>query len=142
MNNFQIKTYRPGYVPSDNTMYILSKGSNAGKPLDKPCPNCFAVTTLSAAEKTSIYWICYVLWQGGIFRRLLIGSVIPFVRIDELRRCIDTAINVCSEDNTSFCHTIETFEKISSLERSLGAQLDQLRALKSALARTVFAKST
>lgn len=141
MNTLQIKSYRPGQVHSDCTMYILSKGNNAGKPLDKPCPNCFALTANTTSEKTNLYWICYMLWQGGIFRRYLIGSVIRFIRIDELRACIDHAIEACKADDTSLRHTIDSFEKISRVEQSLAAQLDQVRAIKSALARTLFVKA-
>jgi hypothetical protein len=142
MCTFQIKSYRPGFIIPDNTLYILAKGNNAGKPLDQPCPNCFALTTNSYSDKIKIYWVCHLLWQAGLFRRLLIGSVIPFIRIGELRNCIIEALQTCNSENSSFAKTVESLENIARLEQLVITHLNDLRKIKSSVARSLFQPKT
>ena len=41
--------------------FILNKGLNSGKPLLKPCPNCFIITTANEQEKEFLFWLCWGL---------------------------------------------------------------------------------
>lgn len=54
-----IKTYHPKHTYPHHHFFILSKGNNAGKPLDQPCPNCFVVITNCPSEKQRLYWLCF-----------------------------------------------------------------------------------
>ena len=65
--------------------YVLSKGLNSGKPLEKPCPNCFVITVKNDEEKEFLFWLCWGLWQSKKFHHLHTGSVIPFVRLHEFK---------------------------------------------------------
>jgi hypothetical protein len=83
MSNLKIKTYTGGEYGS-HTFFILSRGNNSGKPLNEPCPNCFVCQCSSAEEKEKAYWLFYALWQGKQCEQLLVGSVIPFIRKNDL----------------------------------------------------------
>ncbi|MFY0608519.1 MAG: hypothetical protein JXR10_17515 [Cyclobacteriaceae bacterium] len=85
MFKYHVSTYCGSANPQKPHFYVLSKGLNAGKPLDEPCPNCFLVATETEESKQLFYWLCYALWKSGYFRRHLVGSVIPFLRINDLR---------------------------------------------------------
>ena len=71
--------------------FILSKGLNAGKPLDAACPNCFVFSCQSEEERDKYFWLCYGLWQSNHFRVHLVGSAIPFLRKSELVMLLDQA---------------------------------------------------
>ena len=55
MITFQLKTYNEKKEETKPHFYILCKGLNSGKPLEKPCPNCFCcVCENEEANKKSI----------------------------------------------------------------------------------------
>ena len=56
-----------------------------------PCPNCFKLQASSPDEMQLYYWLCYGLWQAKAFRPYLVGSVIPFLRIDDLHQVLNHA---------------------------------------------------
>lgn len=75
----EIRVYKEG-VKAD--FYIQSHGDkNAGRPLKEPTRNCFAVKT----DIPCAYDIIYVLWKGKMFNNLIIGSVIPFIRLCDIK---------------------------------------------------------
>lgn len=91
MSNFNMITYREDGVYTGPHFYILNKGLNSGKPLKKPCPNCFVMMCNNENEKESLYWIVYSLHQGKRFQIALVGSVIPFIRKNDLIKIITEA---------------------------------------------------
>lgn len=67
----------------DADFYIQSHGEkNAGRPLRKPIRNCFAVWT----DKENAFEIVSCLFIARKFEYYIGGSVIPFVRIFEIRK--------------------------------------------------------
>lgn len=64
--------------------YIQSKGKHAGRPLKKPIPNCFAVSS----DISNLFEIVYALYVAKRFNYIQIGSVIPFIRIKEAEKLI------------------------------------------------------
>jgi hypothetical protein len=83
-----IETYNPANNYSGPHFFILSRGMNSGKPLTAPCRNCFIVMCENPDTTDELFWLCYGLWQSKSFHRLIIGSVIPFVRIREIKQFI------------------------------------------------------
>lgn len=50
MKTPKIYTYSPKNATTAFDLYALSKGLNSGKPLEKPCPNCFVISCRNAEE--------------------------------------------------------------------------------------------
>lgn len=143
MYTFQLKSHRPGAIARNaNTFYVLSKGNNSGRPLDEPCPNCFSINTASPEDRKILYWTCYMLWQGGLIRRLLVGSVIPFVRIGELQCAIEQALETLAKDQRAFHKTIAMLGQIDQLECNLRQQLSHVRETKALVVRSLLCKGT
>ena len=98
MSNFQIKGFS-GKLPSAKPhFFILCKGLNSGKPLLKPCPNCFILVTDHDEVKNTLYWVVYSLWKTKAFLPYLVGSVIPFLRKGECSKLILKAHQAVSQD--------------------------------------------
>lgn len=74
-------------IPS---FFIQTKGEHSGRPLKKPIPNCCAVYS----EIPNLYEIVFLLFKGKEFHPHVIGSVIPFIRLDDLQKVIDKGLNV------------------------------------------------
>ena len=86
MANFIIKTHTKGNVYKNEHFFILNKGLNSGKPLNEPCANCFVIIFPSSEERENLYWTAFSLWKSKFWHRLLVGSVIPFLRLPEFKK--------------------------------------------------------
>jgi hypothetical protein len=88
MCTFLLKSYSPRQEISNPHFFILCKGNNSGKPLLSPCPNCFVISFQSETEKEQAYWLLFCLWQSKTFYPYLRGSVIPFIILRDMKKCI------------------------------------------------------
>jgi hypothetical protein len=86
MANFIIKTHKKGNVYKSEHFFILNKGLNSGKPLNEPCANCFVIVFSSSEERENLYWTAVSLWKSKFWHPFLVGSVIPFLRLPELKK--------------------------------------------------------
>lgn len=135
MESPTIKTHKLNshYLP--HQFFLLSKGYNAGKPLDEPCPNCFVITAANLEEKGKLYWICYSLWKSGTYIPLLVGSVIPFIRINDVAAEIAKAVDYVSVNQNEFDATVLKLQQLMHTEKLLGLQLKLIDGIKSSLTR-------
>lgn len=126
-----LSTFRPGMSLAGNVFYILNKGMNAGRPLSQPCPNCYAAICRTEAAKD--YWVavCEMLLVTKRFQRELVGSVIPFIRIGELRSLIREFAEL---DNSLMNQTTKQINMLDELEMNLHYQLANVGKAKLALA--------
>jgi hypothetical protein len=140
MQPIQIKTYQTKRSYDELSLFVLSKGLNAGKPLTQPCPNCFVITAQSAQHKTQLRWICYMLWITGTFKRHLIGSVIQFIRISGLKDCLEQAL-MQADSNSSFEKLTQVLEHIAQQQQNLQLQIETLDLLKKQLIKRLLSST-
>lgn len=108
-----------GQQPQGNTsFYVLSKGENAGKPLDKPCPNCFVATCATDIDRDYWFWLSWGLWKSKSFHILLRGSVIPFLRICDYKEIITGAAAETAERPEQLKKAIQTMRDLEQLEKA------------------------
>lgn len=124
-----IKTHKMNRTYHGNHFFVLSKGNNAGRPMDKPCPNCFVIITKCTKEKQLLYWLFAGLWQCGYFRPYLSGSVIPFLRLPELKSIIREARSKVGS-YSDYTKTVETLDRLENLQRVIVKQLQLITQVK------------
>ncbi|GGK53304.1 MULTISPECIES: DUF6943 family protein [Flavobacteriaceae] len=134
MSTFEIKTYRSGRTYNLPHFFILSKGLNSGKPMNKPCPNCFVITTHSEDARESLFYLCLSLKIGRFFGYYLKGSVIPFICISDAKKVINEALK--SNQKQQWILKVEKLKKINAFEENLKMQLQTIQKLKLALLTT------
>jgi len=132
--NYYIKTHKPERVYNTPHFYILNKGLNSGRPMNEPCPNCFTITTETKEQRNTLFYLCLSLQPGKFFNKYLVGSVIPFIRIDDVREVLDTALQNYEKDNWEL--KAQKLMKITIYENNLRQQLKTIAQLKLALLRT------
>jgi hypothetical protein len=86
MPNFIIKTHQKNAVYKANKIFILNKGMNSGKPQKEPFTNSFVVLFQDEQDAETVYWLAYSLWKTRFWHQSLVGSVIPFLRIDDFKK--------------------------------------------------------
>jgi hypothetical protein len=128
----QITTHNPAAPRTEHEFYILNKGYNAGKPLHHPCPNCFTCQASSLEEKELYYWLCFGLWQGRAFRPYLIGSVIPFIRLNDLLQVLNHSGIQAIAEPAAFKVLVDTLNLLESREKVMKNTLTLLGEAKRA----------
>ena len=93
MPNFIIKTHQKDTVYKGNQIFILNKGMNSGKPQKEPFTNSFVIIFPDEKDAETVYWLAYSLWKSKFWHQFLIGSVIPFLRINDFKKDFDSKVN-------------------------------------------------
>ena len=133
MFSFKLKTHKLNTNYSERHFFILNKGNHSGKPMNDPCPNCFVCICSSEEEKEMIYWLVMGLCQGRVFEQYLCGSVIPFVRINDVKK----ALNWLSFNHTAklvqYKKKVLAIQKVQQAKNSILQQLQSLQSLQKVL---------
>jgi hypothetical protein len=133
MFSFKLKTHKLNATYSEPHFFILNKGNHSGKPMNDPCPNCFVCICSSEEEKEMLYWLVMGLCQGRVFEQYLCGSVIPFVRINDVKK----ALNWLSLNHTAklvqYKKKVIDIQKVQQAKNSILQQLQSLQSLQKVL---------
>ena len=135
----RITCYSAGQQLPGIHFFILSKGLNAGKPLDAACPNCFVFSCKSEEERDKYFWICYGLWQSNHFRVHLVGSVIPFLRKSELVMLVDQADSIVRLEGEKFWNQVRLLSEFHEMSNRVKNHLARLEMTKRAAVAKIIA---
>ncbi|MFC2186867.1 DUF6943 family protein [Fulvivirgaceae bacterium LMO-SS25] len=133
MHTFHIKTYRKGFTSSKPHFFVLSKGLNAGKPLETPCPNCFAIITESEEARNFYFWLSYGLGQAQAFTPHLTGSVIPFIRIGDVRVALLAGQAKALKDRRKYLKSLALLQDFEKKAKILQKQVELVKQVKRAI---------
>lgn len=121
-----------GEIPQ-HSFPVLCKGDNSGKPLKKPCPNCFIVTCNNEADKMLCYQVTWGLWKAQIFHAWLLGSVIPYIRIGSFKSVLDGAMRKAMLNPNRYLKAIETMQELEQFQELKLQQMKTARELQYAI---------
>jgi hypothetical protein len=133
MTKFTLKTYSSAAKSEMLQFFILNKGKNSGKPLSKPCPNCFVLTTQSEEDKQFFYSLCFGLWKAKSFEYYLKGSVIPFITINDCKQALITGLEQANSNLTGFKKSVKALEILEQQEKKYLETLQIINAAKRAV---------
>ena len=84
--NFIIKTHTKDTQYNKPCLFLLNKGLNSGKPQKEPFTNSFVIIFENQDDVDNVFIISYSLWKTKFWHQFLIGSVIPFLRLQEFKK--------------------------------------------------------
>ena len=134
----QINCYGAQAAPQYFTFYILSKGTKAGQPQLLPWVNSFAVHCKTKEELDFYFWLSYSLWQTGRFRPSLHGSVVPFLRVQEVRQLLSEAAESIFPHWQSIQQVIEALNQLKTTRAHLAQCIIANEKLQQMLLRIHF----
>ncbi len=129
----KIKTHKIGNKYQQERFFILSKGNNAGKPLPEYCANCFVFLADDVEEKEFYLFLFYGLWQGGLFKPFITGSVIPFIRIDDLIKVVEEASKKVSLRPKDYADSVQLMKELEKHNTILLKQIELIKQARKAL---------
>ena len=133
MQCFKIVTYSPKNTIPPHSFFILSKGLNSGKPLDKSTANCFVVSGVNDTEREIAYWVCFGLWRSKSFRKYLFGSVIEFLRIGDFKTVFKESMEEAIIRQAEHDKMIKTLRSMDELEKQYKQNLLLISDAKKAI---------
>ena len=120
MFTFSIQCFNPtkNEIILNTQFCVLSKGLNSGKPLEKPCQNCFIITANNPEKKEFLFWLCWGLWQSNKFHYLLTGSVIPFIRLHDFKAFIKEQAATAFAEKEQYNKNVKAMQQLEQLEKN------------------------
>lgn len=119
MPNFIIKTHQRNAVYKANQIFILNKGMNSGNPQKKPFTNSFVILFQDEEDADTVYWLAYSLWKARFWHQSLVGSVIPFLRIDDFKKDFNSKVNEMLEEHELHKKQIQALRLLEQKEDQL-----------------------
>jgi hypothetical protein len=129
MRPFTLKCFTSGATNFATDFFILSKGNNAGKPLQQSCPNCFVLSCETIVDREFYFWLCFGLWQANMFKPFLTGTAIPFLRMYDTVELIKINSQKLNRINNS-ANILDALKTIQQKEAAITRQMDLLKAMK------------
>ena len=132
MKIFTVKSANPKENITKPHFFVLCKGMNSGKPLEGRCPNSFCIISDSEEEKEQLYWISFALWRSNAFYPYLMGSVIPYIRINDFTRLVNEKLMVVHSNPEGFSEVVKQLKLIELREKQFQENLKLIQELKRA----------
>jgi hypothetical protein len=133
MQSIKIYTFNPKNRLNQFDTFVLCKGLNSGKPLDAPCPNCFVLACENQAEKDFYTTLLFGLWKMKFFQQYLVGSVIPYIRINEFKNHVTEQANRVSIKPNHFAEDVQKVKHIEAKQNQILEQMALLNDIKRAI---------
>lgn len=121
---------------NESVFYIQCKGNNSGRPLKKPIPNCWEVRTNRSVD----FEIMYIVFESKILQTFIIGSVIPYIRLEDYKKIIFPILENAIQENRIIN---EHYLQIRKIEQNIQHQekiKNLLLELKKTVSNEVFRK--
>jgi hypothetical protein len=137
-----VKCFRPtAKLPEGYKFYVLNRGYNSGRPSYGPNPNCFVIITNTDQERIELYWACKALYLNGVFKRLLVGSVIELIRIKDFTQALTAAHQKLHASKKPLLDAVRKVEAIQAYRQHQEETAKKVVALQSSMLADIYIKS-
>ena len=133
MPNFIIKTHQKNAVYKANQIFILNKGMNSGKPQKEPFTNSFIILLQNEQDAETVYWLAYSLWKARFWHQSLVGSVIPFLRIDDFKKDFNSKVNEMLQEHELHQKQILALRLLEQKEDQLHKNINLINEMRRAI---------
>ena len=130
MPNFIIKTHRVGTIYSKPHLFILNKGMNSGKPQKEPFTNSFVVIFDLEQDCENLFFIAYSLWQTKFWHQFLVGSVIPFLRLNDFKKEFFVRSKMMMEEHEAHVKHIAALKLLEQKEKQFQENINLINDMR------------
>jgi hypothetical protein len=130
MINFKMKHHQSGTQYTNPHFFILNKGLNTGKPLEIPCPNCFVIIFQCTEDREHMESICNSLWRVKFWHQYLIGSVIPYIRINDFAKTLNSKASEMMFDYEQHKKNVAALKLLEQKEKQFHENLNLINDLR------------
>ena len=130
MRNFIIKTHRVGTIYSKPHLFLLNKGMNSGKPQKEPFTNSFVVIFDLEQDCENLFFIAYSLWQTKFWHQHLVGSVIPFLRLNDCKKEFFVKSKVMMQEHEEHVKHIAALKILDQKEKQFHENINLINDMR------------
>ncbi|WP_298393746.1 hypothetical protein [Flavobacterium sp.] len=117
MLKFIIKTHKKNTIYTKPHLFILNKGMNSGKPQNEPFTNSFAIIFENQEDCENCYYVAYSLWKSKFWHEHLVGSVIPFLRLNDFKREFNSKSKIIMQEHEAHLQHIAALKLLELKEK-------------------------
>ena len=130
MLNFIIKTHKKGTIYAKPHLFILNKGMNSGKPQKEPFTNSFVVLFQNENDCESLFFIAYSLWKTKFWHQHLVGSVIPFLRLQNFKSEFNPKATALMQEHEQHQKNVAALKLLEQKEKQFQENLNLINDLR------------
>lgn len=131
--NFIIKTHTKDTQYNKPCLFLLNKGLNSGKPQKEPFSNSFVIIFENQEDVDNVFFISYSLWKTKFWHQFLIGSVIPFLRLQEFKKEFNQKINALMQEHEKHKKSVAALKLLEEKENQFLKNLNLISDLRKAI---------
>ena len=131
--NFIIKTHTKDTQYNKPCLFLLNKGLNSGKPQKEPFTNSFVIIFENQEDVDNIFFISYSLWKTKFWHQFLIGSVIPFLRLQEFKKEFNQKVNALMQEHEKHKKSVAALKFLEEKENQFLKNLNLISDLRKAI---------
>ncbi len=133
MQNLIIKTHKKGTIYKKPHLFLLNKGMNSGKPQKEPFTNSFVVIFDLEQDCENLFFIAYSLWKTNFWHQFLVGSVIPFLRLQDFRKQFNPQASLMIVENEQHQKNVAALKLLEQKEKQFHENLHLISDLRRAI---------
>jgi hypothetical protein len=130
MLNFIIKTHQKNTTYTQPHLFLLNKGMNSGKPQNEPFTNSFVVIFLNEDDCENIFYVALSLWQTKFWHQHLVGSVIPFLRLNDFKKAFFQNANLMMQEHETHLKHIATLKLLEQKEKQFHENINLINDMR------------
>ena len=131
--NFIIKTHTKDTQYNKPCLFLLNKGLNSGKPQKEPFTNSFVIIFENQEDVDNVFFISYSLWKTKYWHQFLIGSVIPFLRLQEFKKEFNQKVNALMQEHEKHKNSVAALKLLEEKENQFLKNLNLISDLRKAI---------
>ena len=131
--NFIIKTHTKDTQYNKPCLFLLNKGLNSGKPQKEPFTNSFVIIFENQEDVDNVFFISYSLWKTKFWHQFLIGSVIPFLRLQEFKKEFNQKVNALMQEHEKQKKSVAALKLLEEKENQFLKNLNLISDLRKAI---------
>ena len=131
--NFIIKTHTKDTQYNKPCLFLLNKGLNSGKPQKEPFTNSFVIIFENQEDVDNVFFISYSLWKTKFWHQFLIGSVIPFLRLQEFKKEFNQKVNALMQEHEKHKKSVAALKFLEEKENQFLKNLNLISDLRKAI---------
>lgn len=128
--NFIIKTHSKDTQYNKPCLFLLNKGLNSGKPQKEPFTNSFVIIFENQEDVDNVFFISYSLWKTKFWHQFLIGSVIPFLRLQEFKKEFNQKVNALMQEHEKHKKSVAALKLLEEKENQFLKNLNLISDLR------------
>ena len=130
MMNFIVKTHKKNTIYQKPHFFILNKGMNSGKPQKEPFTNSFVILFDCNENCENVFWVAYSLWKSKFWHQHLVGSVIPFLRLNDFKKEFFIKSKIMMEEHEAHIKHIAALKLLERKEKQFHENINLINGLR------------